>query len=312
MTLVSFLEAFLGKYPIKYVSQKTGLSTQLIRVWENRYQAIAPARTETNRRLYSDDDIYKLKLLKQISDQGHSIGQIAGLTIQELESYVEPQNTNASPIVVEHQSAHLDSQMIEKAIHLVMEMKHAELDALLIQVATQVGYQKVVDELILPLMQEVGDRWYNDELSVAHEHLTTSVVRSFLDHVKRNFSIPRDAPKILVACPSNQHHELGALAVACASASVGWEPLFFGTNTPLSDLAAASLDAHVSAVALSYAVAGPQQIHDQLTNFLQLLPQNFPVYVGGRAVTEDVKIPQPVLRIKNIQELRETLLKSQS
>lgn len=312
MTLLSLLEAYLGKYPIKYVSQKTGLSTQLIRAWENRYQAIAPARTDTNRRLYSDEDIYKLKLLKKTSELGQSIGQIAGLTIEELESYLEPQNTNANPVIASSSHEDLNPELLDRALHLVMEMQHIELDRLLVQVSTQVGYQKVVDDLILPLMQEIGDRWYNDELSVAHEHLTTSVVRSFLDHVKRNFSIPTQAPQILIACPAGQQHELGALAVACAAASVGWNPLYLGPNTPLTEVASAALTASVSTLALSYAMAKPAEIENQLKQFLELLPNDIPIYLGGRAVTHEVQVPERIEYLSNIKELRERLLKSQT
>ncbi|MBT8386872.1 MAG: MerR family transcriptional regulator, partial [Ignavibacteria bacterium] len=65
------------KYPIKVVSQMTGLSAFVIRAWEKRYDAVTPARTETNRRLYSEDDIEKLRLLNEAVNKGHNIGGIA-------------------------------------------------------------------------------------------------------------------------------------------------------------------------------------------------------------------------------------------
>lgn len=56
---------------IKVVAQRTGLSAHLIRIWEKRYGAVEPERTETNRRLYSDEQIERLSLLRDITQNGH-------------------------------------------------------------------------------------------------------------------------------------------------------------------------------------------------------------------------------------------------
>ena len=44
-------------FPIRYVSRQTGLTPHVIRAWENRYGAVTPKRTDTNRRVYSNADI---------------------------------------------------------------------------------------------------------------------------------------------------------------------------------------------------------------------------------------------------------------
>ncbi len=75
------------KYPIKVVSQMTGISAFVIRAWEKRHNVVTPSRTETNRRLYSDEDIEKLKLLNEAVKSGHNIGGIAYLSIDELVLY---------------------------------------------------------------------------------------------------------------------------------------------------------------------------------------------------------------------------------
>ena len=66
----------------------TGLSPHLIRIWEKRYGAVAPKRTATNRRLYSDAEIERLNLLRLATAAGHSIGNIAKLPLRRLKSLV--------------------------------------------------------------------------------------------------------------------------------------------------------------------------------------------------------------------------------
>ena len=68
-------------HPMKVVSLRTGLSPHVIRIWERRYKAVVPDRSSTNRRLYSEDDIERLSLLRRATNAGYAIGQIAGLAL---------------------------------------------------------------------------------------------------------------------------------------------------------------------------------------------------------------------------------------
>ena len=73
------------KYRIGAVCRLTGLSQHVLRVWEKRYGAVEPERSESGRRLYSDRDVNRLSLLKALVDRGQAIGSIAGLDPAELE-----------------------------------------------------------------------------------------------------------------------------------------------------------------------------------------------------------------------------------
>ena len=71
-------------YGIGAVAKLTGLTDHTIRVWERRYQAVVAQRAPNGRRVYTPTDVEKLGLLKRLTDQGLSIGQIAGYSIEEL------------------------------------------------------------------------------------------------------------------------------------------------------------------------------------------------------------------------------------
>ena len=72
------------KYPIGYVSRQTGLTAHQIRAWERRYAAVVPERTQSNRRLYSETDIVRLKLLTKARQSGLSLEQLAALSTEDL------------------------------------------------------------------------------------------------------------------------------------------------------------------------------------------------------------------------------------
>src|SRR3954447_20692344 len=77
------------RHPIKVVCHRTGLSAHVIRVWGKRYGLVCCQRTDSNRRLYSDAMIDRLRLLKDLTSCGHRIGQIACLCLDELRTLHE-------------------------------------------------------------------------------------------------------------------------------------------------------------------------------------------------------------------------------
>lgn len=74
------------QFQISTVSRLTGISVHTIRAWEKRYGVVTPTRTESDRRLYSREDIRRLTLLKTLVDQEHGIGTIAPLSTDQLEA----------------------------------------------------------------------------------------------------------------------------------------------------------------------------------------------------------------------------------
>ena len=77
------------KHPIQIVARRTGLSVDVIRAWERRYNAVTPTRTETGRRLYSNNDVKKLTLLSRAISAGRRIGDVASLSINDLTQVID-------------------------------------------------------------------------------------------------------------------------------------------------------------------------------------------------------------------------------
>jgi MerR family transcriptional regulator, light-induced transcriptional regulator len=72
------------QYNIGVVVRRTNIHPETLRVWERRYELIVPDRSETGRRLYSEGDIRKLQLVKQLTELGHGVSSLAKLSSDEL------------------------------------------------------------------------------------------------------------------------------------------------------------------------------------------------------------------------------------
>src|SRR6476659_7302568 len=66
-------------HPIQVVTRRTGISADVLRVWEKRYAVVTPVRSPSGRRLYSDADIERLRLIVRATRTGRTIGQVAAL-----------------------------------------------------------------------------------------------------------------------------------------------------------------------------------------------------------------------------------------
>lgn len=277
-------------HPIRVAAQRTGLSPHLIRIWERRYGAVKPIRTETNRRLYSDDQIRRLQLLRRATKAGESIGQIAGLSDSELDQLVDSLQSlsRSTPVRGSDTKALRVVDRVVNACHDAIERFDPEgLESLLLEASVELSQPLLLEQMLERLMHEVGDRWRNGDLKVVHEHMTSAAVRTLLGHLAQAPAVAAIAPKIVVTTPQGQQHEFGALITTITAQSHGWRALYLGPALPAEDIAAAVNRSGAIAVALSLVYPGDDPtLSAELRLFRKLVGPDLPLLIGGRAAPQ--------------------------
>ena len=172
------------KFPIKVVSQMTGLSVHVIRAWEKRYNVVEPERTDTNRRLYSEEDIEKLRLLNEAVQNGHNIGGIANISIQELKSILHQEKRTALKGVSEELTSDVDS-LLSSCIEAVKAYDRKELETILLKASSKLSQPALIENLVVPLVYKIGDLWHEGIIRVANEHLATASHQVFFSKYDR-------------------------------------------------------------------------------------------------------------------------------
>ena len=237
------------RHPIGVVSHRTGIPQDVLRAWERRYQAVTPHRTETGRRLYSDDDVHRFRLLKQLVDGGRRISDVAGLRKEELESLVREDRGDVPP---RGSTPRIEADdVVKAALDAIRGMDGDGLSRILTEASLSMTPGQLRASVIGPLLRDVGECWRNGEVRVANEHLATSVIRSFLGTVRPAATSGPRAPGVIVTTLADEHHEMGALLAAYAAAEVGWAPVYLGPNLPTEEIAAAARSQGARAIALS-------------------------------------------------------------
>ncbi len=296
------------KYPIKVVSQMTGLSAFVIRAWEKRYNVVTPSRTETNRRLYTEDDIEKLKLLNEAVHSGHNIGGVANLSIDELQSVLI---RNHVPSTAKNESLNEaianTNSIINSCIEAIKAYDGKALETMLLKASAKMSQPHLIEELIVPLVYKVGDLWHDGYIRVANEHLASAVIRSFMTNLLEQHMPSENAPIIISATPRGQDHELGALIVGVIAAAAGWKVIYLGPNLPVEEIAAVTDSLSADLVALSIVFPGDDlQLRKELRHLRQMLPKNVKLIFGGRAADGYLDVFKEIGAsvVKDTKELR--------
>jgi DNA-binding transcriptional MerR regulator/methylmalonyl-CoA mutase cobalamin-binding subunit len=270
---------------IKVVANRTGLSAHVIRIWEKRYGAVTPERTGTNRRLYSDDQIERLSLLRDITRAGHSIGHVAKLPTEKLRKLaIESRTANGHAPRALH-GAPAQTDFLDECLAAVKSLDARALEGTLKRAAAELGAQGLLQRVVAPLARSVGELWREGALTAAHEHFATAVIRVFLGQAAKPFAGTEQAPVLLVATPAGQLHELGALLAGAAAANLGWHVTYLGASLPAAEIVGAARQSRARAVALSliYPEDDPR-LPGELTALRQALPPEVTLIVGGRAM----------------------------
>lgn len=273
-------------FTIKFVSDHTGLTPHVIRAWERRYAAVVPKRTQSNRRLYCQEDIQRLNLLKMAIDAGHQISRIADAGKEELRqilglSLAIADKSGKTPL--SEQVTQADGENYLKAcIQSVSDLNPVQLEKTLSDAAVQLPRRKMVEAVIEPLFKHIGDLWSSGRLKVLNEHLASNCVRNIMWDMLRSVSPSPSAPCIVIGSPAGQHHELGALAAALASTEAGWRPIYVGVNLPAEELALAVERFHAKCIGLSIShTMNDNQLRSELLNLRRHLGPDRIIIIGG-------------------------------
>ena len=280
-------------YSIGYVARQTGLGTHLIRAWEKRYAAIKPLRTETGRRIYGDDDIFRLSLLRKAVSTGFSIQQAAALTNQELSSLGAPEIAFPQEIRAVASKAETENDRMAACLEQVRALDAAGLHQQFLKASVELTTIQLLEELIAPLFAEIGRLWREGNLRPVHEHAATAVARSFLSNLSGPYRAEPSAPRFIVTTPLHQYHVLGALMVAAMAATEGWRVTYIGESLPAEEIAAAvrQTGARVLGLSITYPPDDPE-LQGDLLKLGDLLEDSVTLLVGGQCANRYEKALQ--------------------
>jgi DNA-binding transcriptional MerR regulator len=261
-------------YTIKAAARATGLSESRLRTWERRYGIPSPARSATHRRLYDEDDLTVIRRMAALVEAGLSAADAAAAA---REGFSEQTATNgASP---------LPSHPLVSQIVLGAETfdEPTIVRALSVGV-TQLGWAVALDEIIFPAMLQLGTSWESAMIPPAKEHFASELVRRAVAAEVHATELRTDGPKVLLACPEGERHDLGLMALWLLLRKEGANVVYLGADLPAVDLI--EVDAALRPEAICLSATGADGLASLVrTTRMILMGRRAHLFIGGPAVS---------------------------
>ncbi len=266
-------------FNIAAVERDTGLSKDVLRMWERRYGFPVPARDANGERVYPAEQVERLRQIKRLMDLGHRPGKLMSLSPKELATA-----SSRRPRVDKPTRPPEPGELAQLLSHIKRHDAEAYLQAMQQRLARQ-GLQVFVQDTVAPLTREVGEAWEDGRLEVFEEHLFTELTKRLLRQAVGALPAARLAPRVLLTSLPEEQHALGLLMVEALLVLEGAECVPLGTQMPLLEISRAAEAHRADIVALSFSTAFPQrQISGLLKQLRLMLPKETALWAGGGGV----------------------------
>jgi DNA-binding transcriptional MerR regulator len=274
---------------IQTVSDRTGLSSHVIRAWERRYQILEPSRTAGGHRLFTEKDTHRLNLLARVVRSGHSIGSVAHLSNQELDRLLNVDTSTSSATSEKRVRKNTASQAVRPILSAIKQLDARLLEKLLESARKELGWQSLLESVISATADAVEQLRDDGKLSQLQEQFFISTVKIHLFSRVNAISRTKQTPRIVIGTPIGQHHEVSAVIASAAAAHLGWDVAYVGASVHSDEFQKALLCFKAKALALwiEEPKTDPNLERDLISNLIHLskiLPEGVQVLAGGAAV----------------------------
>ena len=265
----------MNTHRIHRVAKLTGLSKDVIRVWERRHGLVKPSRSSNRYREYSDEEVALLRFVKAQMEQGATIGALA----EEGRDSLVVRMRVVTPVSVEEQQPH--DRLLDELIGSLDPIDKAGFERRLNGAVAVIPFEEALQRILLPLQRRVGERWHQGQLNIAVEHYVTKLIQQKMFSVMSQLPVNEFGPRVLIGCPEGESHEIGAQAVAYIAATRGCHVYYLGPNLPSADLLAFCDRIKPDLVLLSITEAKSDDEARQQLKELAVVSAHWPVAVGG-------------------------------
>jgi DNA-binding transcriptional MerR regulator len=256
------------------LSKRAGVSPELLRAWERRYGLLRPARSAGGLRLYSPADVERVALMQQHLAEGMAAAEAAALAVRDRVDE-EAARTALRPAAIRDELATALDAFDEPRAQAILDR--------LLALAT---VETLLAEVVVPYLQDLGERWKRGEASVAQEHFASGVLRGRLLGLARGWGLGL-GPVAVLACLPGEQHDLGLIAFGLALRSQGWRIVYLGPDSPIDTVADVSRQLEPSLVVLN--AVSRERVRPVLPQ-LRALTRRHKLALGGAAAEDTLEM----------------------
>jgi MerR family transcriptional regulator, light-induced transcriptional regulator len=269
------------------LSRRVGVSTELLRAWERRYQLLQPARSPKGYRLYTTEDELRVRAMQDQLARGLSAAEAARAARRAAPSAAaypssgSPSGADREPTPDESDTAMRLYHALQRALDTYDE---SDAQHVVDTMLRELSLTTVLRDIVMPYLAELVARWESGTIDVAQEHFASNLIRGRLAGLALGWG-QGVGPRAVIACPKGELHDLPLMVFGIVLNRCGWRVTFLGNNTPVSDLDSAVRHLRPQVVVLAATTSGP--LLDAVDG-LRALAERVPVALAGAGATDEV------------------------
>jgi len=211
----------MHSFTIKDLENLSGIKAHTIRIWEQRYSFLKPSRTDTNIRVYSNEELKTILNVALLNKYGYKISHIDRMNQAEIKEKILSLNHT------EAQQERIINSLIQYMVDLDMESFEELLDGF---IASR-GIEKTILQIIFPYLNKIGILWMTNHINPAQEHLVSNIIRQkLIVGIQNSESLVSINKSVLLFLPEGEYHELGLLFMNFLLKSKGVTTIYLGSS----------------------------------------------------------------------------------
>ena len=286
----------MSNYSIRDLEQLSGIKAHTLRIWEQRYNVIQPKRTDTNIRLYDDQDLKLVLNISLLKDHGHKISEISKLSLEEMSQIV---------MAISDQKLSYPDQIHALTISMI-DLEEERFEKIISTNFLQNGFENTMTHIIYPFLNRIGTLWVTGSIGPAQEHFISNLIRQKII-VAIDGQVIKYSPnskKFILYLPEGELHEMGLLFASYIIRSRHHKVIYLGQTHPFNELIFA-YDVHKPDYIFSAITSAPA--NDEIQPYVDRLSQQFPdakiLLTGYQVVGQDVQLGNNCTIINKINDL---------
>jgi DNA-binding transcriptional MerR regulator len=223
------MDAVKTKFSIKDLENLSGVKAHTIRIWEKRYDLLAPERTDTNIRTYDIKSLQKLLNITLLYKNGYKISKIAKIPEDQIHILVREIATEKN----------VHNQALNSFKLSMLNFDYSLFYNTYNKLLAEKSFREIFYDTFIPLLNELGVLWHTQTINPAHEHFISSLVKQkIILNTERIQSLEKSnkTKTFVLYLPENEIHEIGLLYLNYELQLKGYHTIYLGQTIPIDSL----------------------------------------------------------------------------
>lgn len=285
----------MTSYTIRDLEQLSGIKAHTLRIWEQRYHLLKPARSYTNIRYYSGEELKKVLNIALLNRYGYKISHIDRMQETEMNERILSLN----------QAEARQEKILHDLIKFMVDLDITAFEEAIDQQIRMKGIEKAILHCIFPFLQKIGILWQTNHIQPGQEHLVSNIIRQkLIVGIENADPFKKTNKSVVMYLPEGEHHEMGLLFMHYIFKSRGLRVWYLGAGTPVSDVVYLRNQKNPDFVYCHLSTGGGNFNLEKYLNLITPQLANTPLIISGYMAQAYRKKTEPTVRLmKSMAEM---------